>query len=241
MPNEGEICLMAFLSDLIILTASRCLLGAEIRENVQSEFAELYQDLSDGMNHLTFFWPNAPTTRHRKRDEARAKIAAIFGKVIIARRASGVQHDDFLQVLVDAQYTDGSHAEVDEIVGLLLAALFAGQHTSNITSTWLGLSVLHRDNKNTNPNGLMLPKLLAEQEEVMKKYNGEINLDSLAEMNLMHACVKETLRLFPPLIVLMRKCMEPMTFTNSEGKDIVIPKVSTLHTHARARAVGRMK
>lgn len=227
MPNEGEICLMSFLSDLIILTASRCLLGAEIRENVQREFADLYQDLSDGMNHLTFFWPNAPTARHRKRDEARAKIAAIFGKVIIARRASGVQHDDFLQVLVDAQYTDGSHAEVDEIVGLLLAALFAGQHTSNITSTWLGMSVLHRDNKNTNPNGLLLPKLLAEQDEVMKKYNGEINLDSLAEMNLMHACVKETLRLFPPLIVLMRKCMEPMTFTNRDGKDIVIPKVST--------------
>jgi sterol 14-demethylase len=224
LPNEGEMDLMQFLSELIILTASRCLLGQEIRETVQAEFAELYQDLSDGMNHLTFFWANAPTERHRKRDAARAKIANIFGKVIRDRRATGAQHDDFLQVLVDAEYTDGSQAKEDEIVGLLLAALFAGQHTSNITSTWLGLSVLQRDQQGTNPNGALLPKILKEQEEVMKKYNNEINLDSLAEMDVLHNCVKETLRMYPPLIVLMRKCLEPMTYTTKAGKEVVIPK-----------------
>jgi len=222
--EEGELDLMKFLSELIILTASRCLLGHEIREHVHAEFASLYQDLSDGMNHLTYFWPKAPTPRHRARDRARAKIASIFGKVIEERRRTGVQHDDFLQVLVDAQYTDGSQATTDEIVGLLLAALFAGQHTSNITSTWLGLNVLDRDRKGDNPNGPLLPKLLQEQKEVMTKYNGEINLDSLAEMDLLHACMKETLRLFPPLILLMRKCLEPMLYTNKEGKEIIIPK-----------------
>lgn len=224
LPNEGEMDLMHFLSELIILTASRCLLGQEIRETVQAEFAELYQDLSDGMNHLTFFWANAPTERHRKRDAARAKIAAIFGKVICDRRATGAQHDDFLQVLVDAEYTDGTQAKTDEIVGLMLAALFAGQHTSNITSTWLGLSVLQRDAQKTNPNGLLLPKILQEQEEVMKKYSNEINLDSLAEMDVLHNCVKETLRMYPPLIILMRKALEPMTYTNKAGKQILIPK-----------------
>lgn len=224
LPDEGEMDLMVFLSELIILTASRCLLGQEIRETVHAEFAQLYQDLSDGMNHLTFFWPNAPTERHRKRDEARAKIASIFGKVIENRRATGEKHDDFLQVLVDAEYMDGSQATTDEIVGLLLAALFAGQHTSNITSTWLGMSVLRRDKDGVNPNGPLLPKILKEQEEVMKKYNNEINLDSLAEMDLLHQCVKETLRMYPPLIILMRKCLESMTYTNKDGKEIVIPK-----------------
>jgi sterol 14-demethylase len=224
MPQEGEMDLMQFLSELIILTASRCLLGEEIRETVHAEFAELYQDLSDGMNHLTFFWPTAPTERHRKRDIARKKIAEIFGRVIRERRATGMQHDDYLQVLVDAEYTDGKHASEDEIVGLLLAALFAGQHTSNITSTWLGLSVLGRDKQGTNMNGPLLPKILLEQSEIMTKYNNEINLDSLAEMEIMHGCVKETLRMYPPLIMLMRKCMEPMMYTTSEGKEIVIPE-----------------
>lgn len=224
VPNEGEMDLMQFLSELIILTASRCLLGQEIRETVHAEFAELYQELSDGMNHLSFFWPTAPTERHRKRDAARAKIAKIFGKVIENRRATGEKHDDFLQVLCDAEYTDGTQAKTDEIVGLMLAALFAGQHTSNITSCWLGLSVLQRDQQGTNPNGNLLKKILEEQEEVMKKYNDAINLDSLAEMDLLHQCVKETLRMYPPLIILMRKCLEPMTYTDEAGKEILIPK-----------------
>ncbi|CAF5196116.1 unnamed protein product, partial [Rotaria magnacalcarata] len=46
-PDSGEIDLMKEFSQLIILTASRCLLGKEIRENVQTKFAHLYQQLSD--------------------------------------------------------------------------------------------------------------------------------------------------------------------------------------------------
>ena len=30
----------------------------------------------------------------------------------------------------------------EEITGMLIAVLFAGQHTSSITSTWTGLSML---------------------------------------------------------------------------------------------------
>jgi sterol 14-demethylase len=56
-------------------------LGAEIRENVHTEFAEYYQQLSDGMSHLSFFLPHAPTKAHRDRDTARAKIVEIFTKV----------------------------------------------------------------------------------------------------------------------------------------------------------------
>lgn len=210
-PDEGEDCLYKILSELTILTASRCLLGNEIRENLHTEFADVYQDLSDGMSHLSFFWPHAPTKAHKKRDIARRKLGEIFGKVIQARRESGVQHDDYLQVLVDARYTDDSCPTNDEISGLLTATLFAGQHTSNVTGTWMGLNILKTKG--------MVERLLKEQDEVLKKYNGEITLDSLAEMELMHLCMKETLRLTPPLIVLMRKALEPVQYG-----DYVIPK-----------------
>jgi cytochrome P450 len=53
----------------------------------------------------------------------------------------------------------------EEIVGLLLAALFAGQHTSNITSTWLGLHLFQKQDT-------LMPRLEAEVSGVMKKYNG---------------------------------------------------------------------
>jgi len=212
-PDEGEVNLMEKLSELTILTACRCLLGDEIRNNLHHEFATLYQELSDGMVHLTYFWANAPIAVHKKRDQARAKIATIFTKVIDERRRTNAQgHTDFLQVILDARYKDGSQVSTEETVGLLLAGLFAGQHTSNITSTWMGMLVL-KEGKG------LLDKLLEEQAEVLGKYDGHMTLDALNEMPLLHACMKETLRLYPPLILLLRKVLVPI-----EYKGYTIPK-----------------
>jgi len=70
------------------------------RENVQTEFAHLYQQLFDGMSHLSLVFPN----------------------IIKQRRINQrIEYDDSLPI---------DH----EITGLLLATLFAGQYTSNITS-----------------------------------------------------------------------------------------------------------
>ncbi|CAF4981113.1 unnamed protein product, partial [Rotaria socialis] len=205
-PDSGEIDLMKEFSQLIILTASRCFLGKEIRENVQTEFAHLYQQLSDGMSHLSFFFPNAPTPAHRKRNAARSKIAKIFEKVIKQRRINEtIEYDDFLQVLINARYLDDSTPTDDEITGLLLAALFAGQHTSNITSTWMGLLIIKNKSE-------WMSNLLEEQKQIMDKYHQDLSLDSLSEMNLLHAAMQETLRLYPPLVLLMRKVIEPILY-----------------------------
>ncbi|UJR37335.1 hypothetical protein I4U23_030043 [Adineta vaga] len=223
-PESGEVDLMKEFSELIILTASRCLLGKEIRENIQTEFAHLYQQLSDGMSHLSFFFPNAPTKAHKKRDFARQQIAKIFSKIIKQRRISNdTEYDDFLQVLIDARYLDDSIPTDDEITGLLLAALFAGQHTSNITSTWMGLLLIQHQMK-------WMSKLLDEQKQVMEKYNGELSVNSLGEMHLLHAVMKETLRLYPPLILLMRKVAEPISYNGyvlSKGDiAVVVPPIA---------------
>ena len=216
-PKTGEIDLMKELSELIILTASRCLLGKEIRENIQNEFAHYYQQLSDGMSHLSFFLPNAPTKAHRQRNHARVQIASIFERIIKERRLAqqtkvDLQYDDFLQVLIDAKYTDGTLPTDNEITGLLLAALFAGQHTSNITSTWIGLLLIQNHSS-------WMSKLLDEQKQVMAKHDQMLSLDSLADMYLLHATMKETLRLYPPLVLLMRKVIEPISY-----RDYVIPQ-----------------
>lgn len=63
----------------------------------------------------------------------------LFSKVINARRASGQAPEgsiDMLQKLIDAEYKEGGKLPASEIAGLLIAALFAGQHTSSITSSW---------------------------------------------------------------------------------------------------------
>merc|ERR1719409_2548560 len=53
--DEGEVDLLDSLSELIVLTASRCLLGREIRENLFSEVTALVHDLDKGMVPLSVF------------------------------------------------------------------------------------------------------------------------------------------------------------------------------------------
>jgi len=77
--------------------------------------------------------------------------------------------------------------------------LFAGQHTSSITSTWLGAMLL------SNPGALA--ELRAEQERLCPD-EASLNYANLLEMDTMRRSVTETLRLYPPLILLMRKVMK---------------------------------
>eukprot|EP01006_Ploeotia_vitrea_P006112 TRINITY_DN12297_c0_g1_i2.p1 TRINITY_DN12297_c0_g1~~TRINITY_DN12297_c0_g1_i2.p1 ORF type:complete len:449 (+),score=287.70 TRINITY_DN12297_c0_g1_i2:217-1563(+) len=206
--DSGEVNLFHELCELTIMTASRCLLGREVREKIYSRFADLYQSLERGMTHLSVFFPRLPTQAHAKRDAAREEIAKLFSGIIAKRRAQDeddVKEDDFLQTLIDARYRDGSSPTNEDITGLLLAALFAGQHTSSITSTWTGLLVMSKKKD-------LIPRILEEQKTVLDKYGGKLTFDALNEMELLHNCMKEALRLFPPLVLLMRKVQQPQKF-----------------------------
>jgi sterol 14alpha-demethylase len=217
---SGEVDILNALSELTILTSSRCLHGDDVREDLFVEVSEIYHDLDKGVTPLSFFWPGAPTTAHAKRDAARIKMVEIFTRVINARRENdaknGTVRTDILQVFMDMKYKDGTMATTDEIVGLLIALLFAGQHTSSITSTWTVMFLLHNPDK--------LKKVMAEQEKVlggdMKK---PLTLELVKSMDYLYSCVKEALRMHPPLIMLMRQAMTDVK-TTLNGKEYVIPK-----------------
>ena len=215
--DEGEVDLLDALSELIVLTASRCLLGREIRETLFSEVTTLVHDLDKGMVPLSVFFPYAPIEAHRKRDKARKELAAIFDKVIQGRRESGAMEPDVLQTFIDARYKDGSRLSNDQVLGMLIAVLFAGQHTSSITSTWTGLlSIANKER--------IFPKLEKEQKDVMAKHGDKIDFDILAQMDELHFCIKEALRMHPPLIMLLRQCHVPFEVETTKGKKFVVPK-----------------
>ncbi|CAN8066407.1 unnamed protein product [Agarophyton chilense] len=61
--------------------------------------------------------------------------------------------------------------------------------------------------------------VIQEQEEVFKATNGELNYWALTRMDLLHSCMKETLRMHPPLMFLMRKVLEPLP--TLEGRFVI--------------------
>lgn len=79
--------------------------------------------------------------------------------------------------------------------------LFAAQHTSSATSTWVGMRLLRNAN--------VLKRVIEEQDRVLGENEGQLTYNALVHMDLLHACMKESLRMHPPLIFLMRKVLEP--------------------------------
>lgn len=219
--DEGEIDILAALSELTILTSSRCLHGDDVREELFEDVARIYHDLDKGVTPLSFFFPYAPTAAHAARDNARKEMVEIFSKVIRNRRekiAKGeYQGDrtDILQVFMDLKYKDKSTLTEDEIVGLLIALLFAGQHTSSITSTWTTMFLLH------NPK--CLKKVMEEQKKVMKDLKKPLTRELVQDMDYLRSAIKESLRMHPPLIMLMRQAMCDVA-TTMDGENYTIPK-----------------
>lgn len=63
-----------------------------------------------------------------------------------------------------------------------------------------------------------------EQKEILKRHGEKIDHDILAEMDVLYRCIKEALRMHPPLIMLLRQSHSDFTVTTKEGKVYDIPK-----------------
>lgn len=227
--NEGEIDLLHSLGELTILTASRCLHGNDVRENLFKEVSELYHDLDQGLTPLTIFWPNAPIPVHWKRDKARTRMVELFSKVIANRRknpddAKYSDGTDVLSLFAKIKYKDGTPISDEQITGLLIALLFAGQHTSCITSTWAALHLANNpdamktalDEQNT-----FFP--VKKDEAKQNEPHDALDFDKINSMEFLHNCVKESLRLSPPLILLIRMALRDLPVTVGD-KSYVVPK-----------------
>ncbi|PRQ39762.1 putative sterol 14-alpha-demethylase [Rosa chinensis] len=214
--DSGEVDLKYELEHLIILTASRCLLGREVRDKLFDDVSSLFHELDNGMLPISVIAPYLPIPAHRRRDQARKKLTAIFANIINSRRCAEVSENDMLQYFIESKYKNGRKTTDSEITGLLIAALFAGQHTSSITSTWTGAYLLQ--------NKQYLSAVSEEQKRLMAKHGKKIDHDILSEMDTLYRCIKEALRLHPPLIMLLRHSHSDFSVQTRDGKEYDIPK-----------------
>ncbi|CAL8469499.1 g9040 [Coccomyxa elongata] len=217
--DEGEVDFAKVFSELIILTASRTLMGREVRESMFNQVADLFHDLDMGMLPISVIFPYLPIPAHWNRDRARKELAKIFSRIIQARRESNTKEDDMLQSFIESRYEKvhgGRYLSDEEITGMLIATLFAGQHTSSITSSWTGLTMI-RDKA-------AWAAAEEEQRAVVQRRGEELSIDALNDMEVLGRNMTEALRLFPPLIMLLRAAKASFAVTTSTGKTFVIPK-----------------
>ncbi|MCH9687112.1 MAG: cytochrome P450 [Deltaproteobacteria bacterium] len=201
--DEGVVELYETGNELTIYTSSRSLLGPSFRNKLSDEFAKLYYDMEGGLQLLAFFAPQLPIPAFRKRDRARKRLGELVATIVAERRKTGAEEEDFLQTLMDAKYQDGRALTDDEMTGLLLAIMFAGHHTSGITFAWTGILL--------NQHPQWIERLRAEQTRVLGDRTS-LELEDLRAMTELEWVVKEALRMYPPIIMVMRRMLEGFDF-----------------------------
>ncbi|KAI8361713.1 lanosterol 14-alpha demethylase [Blakeslea trispora] len=211
--DSGTIDAYKMFGQLIIYTASRALLGPEIRGALDDGVAQLYYDLDQGFRPINFMFPNLPLPAYRKRDQAREKLAEIYGKIIENRRNHpDEKHDDLLQTLMDSKYKDGTPIPNHQICGILTAALFGGQHTSSTVSSWAILELAHRPD--------IVAALRQEMVDKLGSMKAEFTYDNLEALELLENIVRETLRRHPPIFNMMRRVVTDKLVHDKTGLEI---------------------
>ena len=208
-----DIDLLDFFAELTIYTSSACLVGKKFREQLDGRFAALYHDLEKGTDALAFVDPYAPIESFRRRDEARLEIVKLV-EAIMADRGPYTEEDrDLLDVLMSVKEKDGSPRFIaDEITGMFISMMFAGHHTTSGTAAWTLIELLR------DPDTLAM--VVAEIDGLFAD-GGSVSFQALREIPILDACIKEALRLHPPLILLLRVAQEDLEvggFTISKGE-----------------------
>lgn len=201
--QSGVVDFVEFCRVLTNFTSSRCLLGKEFREGMSEEFAAVYHDLEAGVTPLAYINAHLPVPSFRRRDKARVRMVEMITEIMRARRKDARRGEDFLQTLMESKYKDGRELTEDEITGLLLAGIFAGHHTSSVTTAWTILELLQ--------NPAYLQRCIEEVDRVFGD-GRPVSHAALRELKLVEAAVKEALRMHPPLFMLVRVAKEDFTY-----------------------------
>ncbi|MFZ2175631.1 MAG: cytochrome P450 [Rhodococcus sp. (in: high G+C Gram-positive bacteria)] len=197
--DEGEIDLLEFFAELTIYTSSSCLIGKKFRDQLDGRFAQLYHELEQGTDAIAFVDPYAPIESFRRRDEARVKLVALVQDIMTGRIAEppqGKEDRDMLDVLVSIKDEAGNERfSADEITGIFISMMFAGHHTTSGTAAWTLIELLR------HPDYM---KQVVTELDGLYSDGSDISFGALRQIPKLEAVLKETLRLHPPLIMLMR-------------------------------------
>lgn len=151
------------------------------------------------MNVLPPKW--LPTRQNRRYNTAYNNITDLLRRIIHQRQAEETDHGDLLSMLLSVRDEDGNPMPEQQLLDECLTLFVAGHETTAAVLTWACYLLSQHP-------------AIAQQlyEQIDQVLDGQpITFDKLAELPLLEAVVKETMRLYPPAFSFGRTVMEPFT------------------------------
>lgn len=194
--DEGEIDLLDWFAELTVYTTSACLIGKPFREELDNSFVGFFHDLERGTDAIAYVDPYADIESFRRRDAGRAGLVEMVQGIIDRRKERGTvarEDRDLLDVLISIDMT------ADYITGIFISMMFAGHHTTSGTSSWALIELMRHPET--------MAAVVKELDELYAD-GSEVSFQALRSIPVLESVLKETLRLHPPLIILMRVVAE---------------------------------
>jgi sterol 14-demethylase len=195
--DAGSVDLLEFFAELTIYTSSGALIGPDFREELDATLVPLFADLERGTDPIAYVNPYLPLPSFRARDRARQKLVAYLQSIFERREREQRQCRDLFEIIRGISNENGTpRYDVNTIAGMFISLMFAGHHTTSTTSSWALLELLRHP--------AWMTRVRAELDALYAD-GREVSYQALREIPLLESCFKETLRIHPPLILLMRK------------------------------------
>lgn len=135
----------------------------------------------------------------------------VFRETIEYREKSNIQRNDFVHILLQMQKK--SSVPIDELAADSFLFYFGGYHTSaSLMSFLLYELALNPDIQRRLRNDII---------EKLHDSDGSLSYDLLPEMKYLEMVFNETMRKYPPINMLIRKCTKEYTIP---GSNCVVPK-----------------
>lgn len=166
------------------------------------EFAEINQALIQVVKASTSLPIKLPFTTYGKGLRARKKLEQYFQGLVLTRRKNPGQ--DLFSKLCQVSNEEGEQLSDQQIIDHLIFILMAAHDTTASTLTSLSYFLAQHPAWQT--------RCRQEAQEFFTEHADEFKVRDLREMTQLGLAIKETLRIYPPLITVGRKSAEEISF-----------------------------
>ncbi|CAN6381813.1 unnamed protein product [Urochloa humidicola] len=220
--SGGVVEMRARLSALVTDATFRAVMGDRCREReVFLRERDRVVELATGFNPADL-WPSsrlagALSGGVRRARESRDAMLGIFDGIIRGHLSTcGGEARDLLDVLLKI-HKDGD-LDMDSVKAVIFDIFNAGSETSATTLEWAMAELIR--------NPACLKKATAEVRRAFEAAGSTVVEDRLSDLPYLHLVIRETLRLHPPLpLLLPRECREPcrvLGFDVPKGTQVVV-------------------
>ena len=214
-PEEGEIQLAPEMMSLTLKIVSQTLFGADSLEYEE----ELHRNLDIAVDRaaLTVLpsfsaLDNSGLPWFKDYKKAAENLTNITKKIIEKRRKENIERNDLLGMLLSTTKANGEKLTEEEIIDQSLTILISGHETESVLLTWAIARIGTQEKIRRQ-----LQQSLCETSWI--KEERAPSLTELGNNELLESAIKETLRVNPPLWLIMRQAIEDVTICG-----VFIPK-----------------